>query len=362
MEKLQHLKERICSFENLYAAYEDAAKEKHYREDVLAFTFNLEENLFDLQKDLLDGTYTVGPYREFYVRYPKPRLIMALGFRDRVVQWAIYRQLFPILEKQFIEDSYACRIGKGVHAAANKLQYWLRQTERKPQRYYYLKLDIAKYFYRVSHRVLLEILQRKIQDEKMLDLLENIINCEETAFGLPVGFDPDAIGPDDWLFDVGMPIGNLTSQMFANLYLNELDQYAKHTLRISYYIRYMDDIIILHPDKKYLAYLKDEIETFLNERLLLSLNKKTAIRPCSMGIDFVGFRIWSTHRKLKKKTAKKIVARVKFMSSALKGGEISRETFDRSVASYKGILKHFDSYGFRAKLNRIYTNAEGKTK
>ena len=362
MNTIKNIFPKVYDFENLYQAWESARKGKRYRNEVMSFSDNLETNLIDIQNHLIYGTYQVGRYSPFFVYEPKKRLVMALPFRDRVVQWAIYRQLFPILEKQFIEDSYACRIGKGVHAAANKLQYWLRQTERKPQRYYYLKLDIAKYFYRVSHRVLLEILQRKIQDEKMLDLLENIINCEETAFGLPVGFDPDAIGPDDWLFDVGMPIGNLTSQMFANLNLNELDQYAKHTLRISYYIRYMDDIIILHPDKKYLAYLKDEIETFLNERLLLSLNKKTAIRPCSMGIDFVGFRIWSTHRKLKKKTAKKIVARVKFMSSALKGGEISRETFDRSVASYKGILKHFDSYGFRAKLNRIYTNAEGKTK
>lgn len=286
---------------------------------------------------------------------------MALPFRDRVVQWAIYRKLHPLFEKQFIEDSYACRKGKGVHAAANKLQYWLRQTERKPERYYYLKLDISKYFYRVSHRVLIDILRRKINDERLVDLLASIIDCEETAFGLPAGVDPDAISAEDWLLDVGMPIGNLTSQMFANLYLNELDQYAKHSLRLKYYIRYMDDVIILHPDKKYLAQIKEEIEVFLNQNLLLSLNNKTAIRPCSMGIDFVGFRIWATHRKLKKKTAQKICARVKFLSSALKSVEITKESFDRSVASYKGILKHFNSYGFRAKLNTIYKNAEVRT-
>lgn len=362
MKPIKDIYPKIYDFENLFIAWESAGAGKRFRDEVLLFENNLESNLIDIQNHLIYGTYECGRYRPFYIYEPKKRLIMALPFRDRVVQWAIYRQLFPIFNRQFIRDSYACRKGMGTHAAADRLQYWLRQTERKPQRFYYLKLDISKYFYRVDHAVLMGILRRKIHDEPLLCLLEKIINCETTAFGLPAGVDPDACLPEDRLFDVGMPIGNLTSQMFANVYLNELDQYAKHTLKLRYYIRYMDDVIILHPDKVYLGAIKNDIEQFLDENLHLQLNSKTAIRPCSMGIDFVGFRIWSTHRKLKKKTAKKIVARVKFMSSALKGGEISRETFDRSVASYKGILKHFDSYGFRAKLNRIYTNAEGKTK
>lgn len=324
----------------------------------MRFSSNLESNLIDIQNHFIYGTYRAGKYRPFYVFEPKKRLVMALPFRDRVVQWAIYRQLFPLIEKQFIFDSYACRKGKGSHRAANRLQYWLRQTERKPERYYYLKLDVSKYFYRVDHEVLIEILNRKIKDKALIDLLTTIIQCEDTKFGLPLGCDPDAIGPDEWLDDVGMPIGNLTSQMFANLYLNEVDQYAKHVLRLHYYVRYMDDIIILHPDKRFLAQVKQEIEAFMNDKLRLNLNRKTAIRPCSMGIDFVGYRIWATHRKLKKKTAQKIQSRVKFLSSALKSGEISRETFDRSIASYWGMLKHFNSYGFRQKLNRIYREAE----
>lgn len=324
----------------------------------MRFSSNLESNLIDIQNHFIYGTYRAGKYRPFYVFEPKKRLVMALPFRDRVVQWAIYRQLFPLIEKQFIFDSYACRKGKGSHRAANRLQYWLRQTEQKPERYYYLKLDVSKYFYRVDHEVLIEILNRKIKDKALIDLLTTIIQCEDMKFGLPLGCDPDAIGPDEWLDDVGMPIGNLTSQMFANLYLNEVDQYAKHVLKLHYYVRYMDDIIILHPDKRFLAQVKQEIEAFMNDNLRLNLNRKTAIRPCSMGIDFVGFRIWATHRKLKKKTAQKIQSRVKFLSSALKSGEISRETFDRSIASYRGMLKHFNSYGFRQKLNRIYREAE----
>lgn len=359
MKTIKNIYPKIYDFENLYQAWEKARKGKRFRDEVLTFTNNLEANLIDIQNHLIYGTYEVGKYRQFYVYEPKKRLIMALPFRDRVVQWAIYKQLFPIFDKQFIFDSYACRKGKGTHAAADRLQYWLRQTERKPERYYYLKLDISKYFYRVDHAVLLNILKRKIRDEQLIDLLSTIINCDDTKFGLPAGVDPDMCAENERLSDVGMPIGNLTSQMFANLYLNELDQYAKHELRLHYYIRYMDDIIILHPDKKHLAIIKDEIEAFLNDELHLQLNNKTAIRPCSMGIDFVGFRIWSTHRKLKKKTAKKIKSRVQYLIKAKARGETTQESFERSIASYKGILKHCNSYGFRQSLNKLFQKEEG---
>lgn len=145
-----------------------------------------------------------------------------MPFKDRIVQWAIYRQLFPLYEKTFIFDSYACRKGKGTHKAADRLQYWLRQTERKPERYYYLKMDISKYFYRVDHDILLKILARRIKDQRLLNLLEKIINCESMNFGLPPGKEPDEVAVSDRLSNKGMPIGNLTSQMFANIYLNEV--------------------------------------------------------------------------------------------------------------------------------------------
>ncbi len=352
----------IYDFENLYEAWENARKGKRYREEVLQFSYDLEANLIDIQNHIINGTYTVGKYRPFWVFEPKRRLVMALPFRDRVVQWAIYRQLFPILDKQFIKDSYACRPGKGVHSAADRLQYWLRQTDRREQQYYYLKLDISKYFYRVDHAVLIELIKKKISDKGLVNLLCTIINSEDMKFGLPEGVDPDEIPEEERLMEVGMPIGNLTSQMFANLYLNELDQYAKHNLRLRYYIRYMDDIIIIHPDKKYLAVAKEEIEQFLNTELKLQLNKKTAIRPCSMGVDFVGFRIWATHRKLKKKTAKKIKRRLKYLFEAYVRGEISAEHLERSIASYKGIMQHCNSYGLRQELNRLYKQSGVKLK
>lgn len=364
MKSIKNIYEKIYDFENLYEAWEQARKGKRYREDVLIFNRNLEEHLIEIQNELIYEMYEVGKYHSFYVYEPKKRLIMSLPFRDRIVQWAIYQQLFPFYEKAFIEDSYACRRGKGTHKAADKLQYWLRQTDRKPERYYYLKMDIAKYFYRVDHDILLKILSRRIKDTKLLNLLGKIINCESMSFGLPVGKEPDEVEITDRLCNKGMPIGNLTSQMFANIYLNEVDQYAKHELKLHYYIRYMDDIIILHHDKKYLAKIKEQLRIFLDDNLRLDLNKKTAIRPCSTGIEFVGYRIWSTHRKLKKKTAVKIKRSIKKQIEMVCIGKESREKLARSIDSYRGILSHCNSHGLRQKLNKLFVrkeNTDGNT-
>lgn len=358
MQSIKNLYEKIYDFENIYKAWEEARKGKRYRDDVLIFNQNYEEHLIDIQNQLIYETYEVGRYHTFYVYEPKKRLIMSLPFKDRIVQWAVYRQLFPLYENTFINDSYACRRGKGTHKAADKLQYWLRQTDRKPQKFYYLKMDISKYFYRVDHEILLKILRKRIKDERLIRLLAKIINCETTNFGLPMWKEPDEVDVENRLADKGMPIGNLTSQMFANIYLNEVDQYAKHNLKLHYYIRYMDDIIILHEDKKYLAEVKNLIEIFLDENLRLNLNNKTTIRPCSMGVDFVGFRIWATHRRMKKKTAVKIKRNLKHHISKVKRGEESKERLERTIASYRGILSHCNSYGMRQSLNRLFIRKE----
>ena len=252
MHKIKNIFPIIYDFENLLNAYKAGIKCKRYRPDVMAYTDKLEENLIELQNEFIWQTYTVGRYNIFYVYEPKKRMIMSLQFKDRVAQHAIYSQLNPHFEKQFINDSYACRVGKGTHKAVNRLHNWLKQTDRKPQRFYYLKLDIAKYFYRIDHEVLMDILRKKIADEE------------------------------------------------------------------------------------------------------------TCIRPTSMGIEFVGFRIWSTHIKLRKKTAKKLKRRLKYMFAAYHAGEIDKDTLDRSVASYRGILQHFNSYGMRQSLNELYLQEMGK--
>ncbi|MGG3958432.1 reverse transcriptase domain-containing protein [Bhargavaea massiliensis] len=349
MKRLGNLYEQIIDYENLWKAYLNARKNKRFRGDVLEFTHNVEENLIQLQNELIHKTYKVGRYREFYVYEPKKRLIMALPFRDRVVQWAIYRVIEPLFDRQFIKDSYACRKGKGVQAAADRLQYWMRKLDRSYENPYYLKLDISKYFYRIDHDVLISILRRKIKDEDLMWLLETIIHSEDTKFGVPLG---DHNLEQERIDGLGMPIGNLTSQLFANLYLNELDQYAKHELHLRCFIRYMDDIIVLHESKQELQKILEEIDIFLRSELRLQLNNKTSIRPISTGIEFVGYRIWPTHRKLKKKTAKKMKRRLRYLKKAYARGEVSADEVRSTLMSYLGYMKHADCYKLKKKILR----------
>ncbi|RDY70336.1 RNA-dependent DNA polymerase [Halobacillus trueperi] len=360
MKRYSNLFSQVIDYENLYEAYINAKKGKRFRGEVLEFTNNLEENLIQLQNELIHKTYRVGRYREFHVFEPKKRLIMALPFRDRVVQWAIYKVLEPLFDMQFIRDSYACREGMGTQRAADRLQYWMRKKDRGPCRKpYYLKLDISKYFYRIDHDVLLNILGRKVKDPELMNLLELIIKCEETNFGVPLG---DHHFENDRLEGMGMPIGNLTSQLFANLYLNELDQYAKHDMRIKHYIRYMDDVTILHDSKQELHRILEEIDAFLRSELKLQLNNKTTIRPIKDGIEFVGFRIWPTHRKLKKKTVKKMNNRLKYVKKAFARGEVSLESIRSTLFSYLGFMEHADCHHLKNKVLREFVLSKDSTK
>ncbi len=347
MKTYRNLYDKICDFENLHSAYLEARKCKRYRDEVLVFTANLEENLITIQNELIHQTYSVGRYREFYVYEPKKRLVMALPFKDRVVQWAIYRIINPIVSKGFITDTFACIAGRGTHQAVKKLQYWLKLLKRDDAETFYLKMDISKYFYSVDHGILLQILRRKFPDERLLWLLQTIIQCEDTPFGLPSGQD---LSNGERLFDRGMPIGNLTSQLFANIYLNEIDQYIKRELQAKYYMRYMDDMIILSHDKPWLHAYKDLIDAYLHVYLRLSLNNKTAIRPARLGILFCGYRIWASHIKLGKRTALKMRRRLKGLQHQYAQGCVSFETARSVLASYHGMLRHCDSMHLRRTI------------
>lgn len=358
MKTLKNVFEQVADYDNLYRAYLNARLYKRYRYEVLNFSANLEDNLVKLQKSMIDGTYTLGKYREFYIYEPKKRLIMAQPFKDRVVQWAIYQVLNPEFVRGYITDSYACIEGRGTHSAVKRLHYWLRQVGKRPDKYYYLKLDISKYFYRIDHDVLLSILRRKIRDEDMINLLEKIVNSGDTNFGLPSGKSPGDVKRSDRLADKGMPVGNLSSQMFANVYLNELDQYCKRTLRIHFYVRYADDIIILHKDKAQLQEWKRLIDDFLKEKLQLDLNEKTCIRPITLGIDFCGYKLWNTHIKLRKTTALKMKRKLKKLQKDYAAGEITMEEAKQTISSYMGILKHCDSYSLKKTIFGDYESSE----
>jgi retron-type reverse transcriptase len=346
-KKLKDIYKEIYDFDNLYNAYVCARKNKRYRKDVLKFTDNLEENLINIQNKLIYNQYEVGRYKEFYVHEPKKRLILSLPFEDRIVQWSLFNALNPYFEKGYIKDSYGCRVNKGAHGAIERLQYWLKKIDRSGKKYYCLKMDISKYFYRVDHNILINILNKYIDDKDTLELLRKIIKCESSC-----GFQDEFMDIDENSRTTkrGMPIGNLSSQMFANLYLNELDQFVKRELRMKYYIRYMDDFLILSDDKKELHRLLEEINIFLKEELNLNLNNKTSLNPVNTGIEFVGYRIWSTHIKLRKSTTKRIKSRLKYLKKQYSKKRIPFSRIDSTVQSYMGMLKHCNSYNLQKNL------------
>lgn len=348
--KIKNVFDEIFSMENLSHALADASAGRRYNRDVLLFNFDDWTNLKRLQEEIYSGTYEIEAYYIFCVYEPKKRMIMSIAFRHRVVQWAIYRIINPIFVKGYIKDSYGCIDGRGSVRAMKRLQYWMADVSRGAGDWYYLKLDISKYFYRISHRVLKKILRKKIRDDRLIDLLDRIIDCPHTPFGLPPGKSPGEVAPKDMLYDVGMPIGNLLSQVFANLYLDALDQYAKRTLRIKYYIRYMDDIIILCDSKDQIRRWKDLIEEFLLSELELQLNRKTCIRPIGQGVEFVGYRIWKDQTVLRKRTSLKIKRSLKGIMKKYEEGEIDLHGAFQSLASYLGMMEHCDSDGLETKI------------
>lgn len=346
LEGLHNLKDRICDFENLMGAYRDAAKGKRYRNEVLDFTFHLGANLLKIQKELLEMTYKVGPYREFYVRYPKPRLVMALQFRDRIVQWAIYRQINPYLDKRYIEHSYGCRKNKGTLAAAQRLHEWQKLISRKPDAddYYLIKADIAKYFYRVDHGEALRTYENVSSEFWFMWLIGTIINNPDVPFGLPVGMKPDDCPRSKRLYEVGMPIGNLTSQETANMLLNRLDEFVKHVLLLHFYVRYMDDFCIIVKGKENAWTIYAAIERYLNEQLKLDVSPKSRIQKATDPVEFVGYLITPVGIRMRKKTTAHIKRSLNHICEGYADGEICFDAAKESLICYIGMCKNCNDY------------------
>ncbi|HOM03855.1 MAG TPA: reverse transcriptase/maturase family protein [Acetivibrio sp.] len=314
-----NLYNKIYSFNNLYSAYLKARKCKRYRKEVLDFTSKLEENLLIIQNELIWKTYEPGRFKEFYVYDPKKRLIHAPAFRDRVIHHALCNIIEPLFEKKFIYDSYACRKGKGTHAAVKRVQKFMRKL---PRNSYVLKADISQYFPSINHSILMNIIQRTIRCKDTLWLIETII----------------------FQTDQGLPIGALTSQLFANVYLNELDHFIKDQLGVKYYLRYMDDFVIAHPDKKYLKQLLCDIQDFLITRLALKLNPKTRICPYAQGVDFAGYRTWPTHILPRKRNVKRAKRMFKKLMKDYALGIIDLDYIKPRLMSFLGYMKHCDGY------------------
>ena len=324
----------IISLENLFSAWKEFKKGKTKRPDVQRFEFNLEDNLFELQQELKTKTYTHSDYTPFYITDPKLRHIHKAGVKDRIVHQAVFRVLYPVFDKNFIHDSYSCRIGKGTHRAVIRLNKFCNKLSKNNSvNIYVLKCDIKKFFDSIDQKILLEIIKRKVQNKSIVWLVRKILGSFEKEN------------------DKGLPLGNVTSQLFANVYLNELDQFIKHKLKVKYYIRYCDDFVILGQDKDNLIKLSGKINEFLNTDLNLSLHSdKITIRKYRQGIDFLGYVTLPYHRVLRYKTRRRILKKLAKKKKLLKQGLTSEDSFNQSVQSYLGIVSHCRGYKIKQDI------------
>lgn len=315
--------ETIFSLENLYQSFLEFRKGKKFKADVTEFSVQLGKNLPSLYKDLISGSYHHGGYQHFKVYDPKLRDIHKASVRDRIIHHALYRSLYPYFDRLFIYDSYSCRLNKGVHRALRRYEEFGRKTSVNDSKtIWVLKGDIKKCFASIDHNILKIILQRQINCVKTRHIIDLIIGSF-TSTNL----------------DVGIPLGNLTSQLFINIYLNEFDQFIKRTLKIKYYIRYADDFVILSKDKNWLINLIPQLEDFLIRELKLIMHPdKISIRSFASGNDFLGWIHFANHRVLRTKTKKRMRRR------------ITNDPNDATLASYRGLLSHGNAYKLSQSL------------
>lgn len=326
--QLDHTFDTIISLENLLMAWQEFATGKKQRKDVQVFELSLMENLILLHQELEQKTYQHSLYEAFTIADPKSRQIHKASVRDRVLHHAIYRMLYPFFDRTFIADSYSCRLGKGTHKALDRFTTFANQvSQNNTQTGWVLKCDIRKFFASIDQNVLLGILAIYIPDQNILWLLERIIR---SFFSTQPG--------------VGLPLGNLTSQLLVNIYMNEFDQFVKHNLKAKYYIRYADDFVLLSRDRQWLERQLGFITAFLEEclRVLLHPNK-IYIQTSASGVDFLGWVHFSHHRTLRTQTKRRMFRRINEWPS------------DATVQSYLGLLRH----GNTKKIRNIVDTAVG---
>ena len=352
MKRQGQLFDRLVSFENLLAAAQAARRGKRFKPNVARFDFNLEHELFALGDELRSHIYRPGPYHTFTIREPKTRLISAAPYRDRVVHHALCRIIEPVFDRTFIKDSYACRVGKGTHLA-------VEEFSRHARRYgYVLKCDIAKYFPSIDHDILAGLLARKIKDPRVLWLIRVIVEASNAQDFICRHFTGDD------LFTPlarrrGIPIGNLTSQFFANVYLNGFDHFVKETLRCEAYLRYCDDFVVFGHDRQSLWAIKAAMGHYLSTLRLTLHPRKCQVFPTWAGVDFLGYRVFPTHRRLRATTTKRAIRRLREKARAWQRGVLSMERWRQSLASWLGHAQHADTYGLRRAVVRELNEAMG---
>ena len=318
-----HSFEQIISLDNLLCAWRGFSKGKGNKTDVQAFGLHLMDNLIELHHKLKEGTYKHCGYQHFKISDPKPRDIHKASVRDRIVHHAIYRILYPHFDKKFIADSYSCRLGKGTHKAMNRFRdFAYGASSNHTRTLWVLKCDIRKFFASIDHGVLKGVIARQVDSDTMW-LLGEVIDSFHTENRL----------------GVGLPLGNLTSQLFVNIYMNEFDQFVKNILKANYYIRYADDFVVLSRDKNWLESLVLTIASFLEEKLKLDLHpKKVSIKTFASGVDYLGWMHFPDHRVLRTTTKKRMFRNIK-----------AKDGKREMVQSYLGMLSHGNAYKLRGE-------------
>ena len=348
MKTYNKLYKEICSMNNLANAWKKARKGKTKRDYVIEFEKDTRQKLFKLHEELLNQTYKPKPLITFILRDPKTRKISKSDFRDRIVHHALVRVIEPIFEKRFIYDSCANRKCKGNLFALKRLKYFITKVSENggcldnkfhDQNFifgYCLKADIKHYFQEVEHEILLNIIKKKIKEDNVINLIEKIL--ENNVADNPKG--------------KGMPLGNLTSQFFANVYLNEFDYFIKHNLRVKFYIRYVDDFIILHNSKEQLGIWKHKIQEFLKNNLKLELHKeKSRIIPLSKGVDFIGFRNFYHFNLLRKRNIRNMERKINLFINK----KIPSEKMSEIFQGWNAYAKLGNTFNLKLKTYREFT-------
>lgn len=345
VRRAYQLYSQVCAFDNLVWAEKTAARGKRGRPDVATFEYHLEDELIELRDALREKTYRPGPYRRYTIREPKERVISAAPYRDRVAHHALCQVIEPYFERRFIGDSYASRLGKGTHKALDRCASLARHYP------YVLRCDIVQFFPSIDHAILRRELGRVIGDQDVLWLCDRILagganeTSDQYAPVLYVGDDDDFTQRPR-----GLPIGNQTSQFWANVYLNALDQFVKRDLRCEGYIRYVDDFVLLAEDKATLHHWKRAVIAFL-ATLRLSLHEaESGVFPVATGIPFLGFRVYPDHRRLRRRNGMAFARRYRRLRAAYTAGQISFERLTASVRGWVAHAAHGDTYGLRRAL------------
>lgn len=340
----------ITSFHTLMVADTHVSKGKRENTERLRFYDNREGNLEEISTLLRAGKVPKVEYHSFYVYVPKVRKVIFIDYWSKVVQRAIYDVLNPKICRTFIEHTYACVKGRGQLAAMEQLYTWMRETRTSGTEWYYYKFDVAKFFYRIGHEILMDICRKKIDDPRTVDLLGYYINNDAVPFGMPLDANQLTITEEQMLYDLGIPIGGGLSHMLGNMYLDPLDQFCKRALGIKRYIRYMDDIIILDNDKERLKEYGRRMTQFLEERLHLNFNNKTALRPVRVGCEFVGFVIYNDHVILRKSTTLRMKRTLRKTRQDYHDNLITFKEANATMQSYLAMLSHVDCKKFKEKL------------